>query len=91
MRTILAQEGLRGMYAGYSSFLLRDLPFDAIEFFSYEQGKTLWKAAVGGRELTPGGCGWGVAPVIAALWPREAHMLPALRSALVLLGTECQC
>lgn len=27
------------MYAGYGSFLLRDLPFDAIEFFAYEQLK----------------------------------------------------
>ena len=25
------------MYAGYGAFLLRDLPFDAIEFVSYEQ------------------------------------------------------
>lgn len=27
------------MYAGYGSFLLRDLPFDAIEFLAYEQLK----------------------------------------------------
>lgn len=25
------------MYAGYGAFLLRDLPFDAIEFVAYEQ------------------------------------------------------
>lgn len=25
------------MYAGYGAFMLRDLPFDAIEFVSYEQ------------------------------------------------------
>lgn len=53
-RTVLAKEGVRGLFAGYGSFLLRDLPFDALEFFSYEQAKVMWKAAVGGRELTPG-------------------------------------
>lgn len=25
------------MYAGYGAFMLRDLPFDAIEFMAYEQ------------------------------------------------------
>ncbi len=39
MRTILGREGLRGLYAGYGAFLLRDLPFDAIEFVAYEQIK----------------------------------------------------
>ena len=39
MRTILSREGLRGLYAGYGAFLLRDLPFDAIEFVAYEQIK----------------------------------------------------
>jgi hypothetical protein len=28
---------VRGLYAGYGAFLLRDLPFDAIEFVAYEQ------------------------------------------------------
>jgi hypothetical protein len=37
VRAILAKEGLRGLYAGYGAFLLRDLPFDAIEFVAYEQ------------------------------------------------------
>jgi hypothetical protein len=37
LRTILAKEGVRGLYAGYGAFLLRDLPFDAIEFVAYEQ------------------------------------------------------
>ncbi|KIY99414.1 S-adenosylmethionine carrier protein [Monoraphidium neglectum] len=39
LRTILAKEGVRGLYAGYGAFLLRDLPFDAIEFVAYEQFK----------------------------------------------------
>jgi hypothetical protein len=37
IRAILAKEGVRGLYAGYGAFLLRDLPFDAIEFVAYEQ------------------------------------------------------
>lgn len=39
LRTIVAKEGRRGLFAGYGSFLLRDLPFDAIEFVSYEAFK----------------------------------------------------
>lgn len=42
--SILSKEGVRGMYAGYGSFLLRDLPFDAIEFFAYEQLKHAHRA-----------------------------------------------
>lgn len=37
VRLIVAKEGIRGLYAGYGSFLLRDLPFDAIQFCIYEQ------------------------------------------------------
>ena len=33
VKAIVSKEGVRrGLYAGYGSFLLRDLPFDAIEF-----------------------------------------------------------
>lgn len=47
VRSILANEGLRkGLFAGYGSFLLRDLPFDAIEFISYEQSKLAYSRAV---------------------------------------------
>ncbi|XP_004504005.1 S-adenosylmethionine carrier 1, chloroplastic/mitochondrial [Cicer arietinum] len=37
VRFIASREGFRGFYAGYGSFLLRDLPFDAIQFCIYEQ------------------------------------------------------
>ncbi|KAK2438715.1 S-adenosylmethionine carrier 1, chloroplastic/mitochondrial [Trifolium repens] len=37
VRFIASKEGFRGFYAGYGSFLLRDLPFDAIQFCLYEQ------------------------------------------------------
>lgn len=51
VRHILAREGARGIFAGYGSFLARDLPFDAIEFVMYEQLKLAWRKAAGGREL----------------------------------------
>ncbi|KAJ4701021.1 S-adenosylmethionine carrier 1, chloroplastic/mitochondrial [Melia azedarach] len=37
VRRIVRSEGFKGLYAGYGSFLLRDLPFDAIQFCIYEQ------------------------------------------------------
>ena len=51
VRSILATEGAAGLFAGYGSFLLRDLPFDAIEFVAYEQLKRAYSASVGGRDL----------------------------------------
>ena len=49
---ILTREGMyTGLFAGFGSFLLRDLPFDAIEFASYEQMKLSWKLMSGETEL----------------------------------------
>ncbi|XP_060173169.1 S-adenosylmethionine carrier 1, chloroplastic/mitochondrial-like [Lycium barbarum] len=45
VRRIVAKEGFRGLYAGYGSFLLRDLPFDAIQFCIYEQMRIGYKLA----------------------------------------------
>lgn len=50
VRLIVSKEGFRGLYAGYRSFLLRDLPFDAIQFCIYEQLRIGYKAAAR-REL----------------------------------------
>ena len=36
-----------GLYRGYAAFLLRDLPFDAIEFVAYEQLKLSYMAIAG--------------------------------------------
>lgn len=55
VRGILAREGLRGMFAGYGSFLLRDLPFDAIEFVAYEQLKSAYERTLRLRPAGPGG------------------------------------
>ncbi|KAL6509841.1 putative S-adenosylmethionine carrier 2, chloroplastic [Orobanche gracilis] len=45
VRHIVAKEGFRGLYAGFGSFLLRDLPFDAIQFSIYEQLRIGYKLA----------------------------------------------
>lgn len=50
VRHIATKEGARGLYAGYGAFMLRDLPFDAVEFFTYETLKTMYKRRVE-REL----------------------------------------
>uniref|UniRef100_M1BVS7 S-adenosylmethionine transporter n=2 Tax=Solanum tuberosum TaxID=4113 RepID=M1BVS7_SOLTU len=46
VRLIVSKEGFKGLYAGYGSFLLRDLPFDAIQFCIYEQLRIGYKLAV---------------------------------------------
>ncbi|KAK9748726.1 hypothetical protein RND81_02G076000 [Saponaria officinalis] len=50
VRMIVSKEGFRGLFAGYGSFLLRDLPFDAIQFCIYEQLQIGYKLAAK-REL----------------------------------------
>jgi len=42
VRSILASEGVGGLYAGYLSLVLRELPFDLIEFPLYEFLKASW-------------------------------------------------
>ena len=49
MKNILSKEGMRGLYAGYGSFLLRDLPFDAIEFVTYEQIRKAYRLSLKGQ------------------------------------------
>jgi solute carrier family 25 (mitochondrial S-adenosylmethionine transporter), member 26 len=48
--TIIRKEGRRGMFAGYGAFLLRDLPFDAIEFWAFDTLKINYQRAIG-RDL----------------------------------------
>ncbi|XP_047329144.1 S-adenosylmethionine carrier 1, chloroplastic/mitochondrial-like [Impatiens glandulifera] len=45
VRLILSKEGFKGLYSGYGSFLLRDLPFDAMQFCIYEQLRIGYKLA----------------------------------------------
>ena len=50
VRNILRREGVNGLFAGYGSFLLRDLPFDAIEFVAYEQLKSMYKVGASDQQ-----------------------------------------
>lgn len=54
------------MYAGYASFLLRDLPFDAIEFVAYEQLRKAYRLSLKGkRDINP----WETSAIGAQLAP----------------------
>lgn len=51
--SVARKEGLGGLYAGYWSFMFRDLPFDAIEFVTYEQAKIAYSRYVVKRDVNP--------------------------------------
>lgn len=38
----MQKEGVKGLFAGYGAFILRDMPFDAIEFAAYEALKSVY-------------------------------------------------
>lgn len=91
LRTIIAREGARGIFAGYGSFLLRDLPFDAIEFVAYEQLKKTYKNLIlkDSRELTSAeysvfGAGAG------AVTGFVTTPLDVLKTRLMIQGTQGQ-
>jgi len=45
VRSVWRTSGARGFYAGYGSLVLRELPFDALQFPLYEALKTRWAAS----------------------------------------------
>ncbi len=57
VRSILRSDGVRGFYAGYLSTVIREIPFDALEFAIYEvrpgQAKPSQSEATGGHLLSP--------------------------------------
>ena len=66
--SIIRREGRRGMFAGYGAFLLRDLPFDAIEFWAYDTLKLTYSKAMG-RDLNgveASACGAGAGAITGA-------------------------
>lgn len=73
VQTIVRQEGVRGLFAGYGSFIIRDLPFDAIEFVAYDQLKKAYSLSVGRREEDIRG---HETAVIGALLGLRAVLLP---------------
>jgi len=89
LKTILMREGTKGIFAGYGSFLLRDLPFDAIEFVTYEQLKKGYKKVVlkDSRDLNPAehsvfGAGAGAATGLVTT------PLDVLKTRLMIQGTS---
>ena len=84
MKSIVSREGARGLYAGYGSFLLRDLPFDAIEFVSYEQLKRAYTVTLDGkREINAAEtAAMGACRVMCCMSVRQGA-LPALREQLL--------
>lgn len=86
IKTIISREGLRGMYAGYGSFLLRDLPFDAIEFVAYEQMKHAYGRIVG-RELNPAETG-AIGAFAGAVTGAVTTPLDVLKTRLMIQGEK---
>lgn len=41
LRVLLREEGIKGLWTGYSISLMRDVPFAAVYFLSYEVLKSL--------------------------------------------------
>jgi solute carrier family 25 S-adenosylmethionine transporter 26 len=80
VKAILAAEGVAGLFAGYGSFLLRDLPFDAIEFVAYEQLKRAYMSSVGGRDLH--------APEVSAVGAAAGAVTGVLTTPLDVLKTR---
>ncbi|RKF57529.1 putative mitochondrial carrier [Golovinomyces cichoracearum] len=50
-RTIVRQEGLSALFYGYKATIFRDLPFSALQFFFYEQGRTWARRIKQSREI----------------------------------------
>lgn len=51
LRNILRVEGIRGLYAGYFSTLVREVPFDALQFVMYEAIKARYRRYKGDEPL----------------------------------------
>lgn len=51
VRGTLAKEGVAGFFSGYGSLVLRELPFDAMQFPLYEYLKAQWARRAGVEQL----------------------------------------
>ena len=83
---------MKGLFAGYSSFIIRDLPFDALEFVAYEQLKkgyataaqkhasdvTGWETGIIGEQCALVQPGW-------LLWANPHSLILACCAAYILL------
>ncbi|KAG0605691.1 hypothetical protein M758_9G080500 [Ceratodon purpureus] len=88
VRQIVAKEGIRGLYAGFGSFLLRDIPFDAFQFCIYEQLKIGYGKHVG-RELNdPEAAFMGL--IAGAITGAVTTPLDVIKTRLMIQGTNAQ-
>eukprot|EP00753_Platysulcus_tardus_P009040 PLAT1777.3.p2 GENE.PLAT1777.3~~PLAT1777.3.p2 ORF type:complete len:281 (-),score=144.15 PLAT1777.3:71-913(-) len=51
VRTIMAKEGISGLYAGYMTTIAREIPFDMLQFTLYEAFKARMIESKGGEDL----------------------------------------
>ncbi|CDF37509.1 unnamed protein product [Chondrus crispus] len=51
VRGTMAREGMAGFFSGYGSLVLRELPFDAMQFPLYEFLKKTWAERTGVEQL----------------------------------------
>ncbi|GBG74675.1 hypothetical protein CBR_g19083 [Chara braunii] len=88
VKGILAKEGFKGLYAGFGSFLLRDLPFDAMQFCMYEQLK-LGLKSLARRELRDEEMAV-IGAVSGALTGAITTPLDVIKTRLMVQGTSSQ-
>ncbi|KAJ1424967.1 Mitochondrial carrier protein [Sesbania bispinosa] len=86
IRLIIANEGFKGLYAGYGSFLLRDLPFDAIELCIYEQLRIGYKLAAKRDLNDPENCMLGA--VAGAITGAITTPLDVVKTRLMVQGSQ---
>ncbi|CEO96366.1 Mitochondrial carrier protein [Plasmodiophora brassicae] len=53
VKSIVRRDGVAGLYRGYMSTVLREVPFDALQFALWETLKVQYSNMEGGRTLTP--------------------------------------
>lgn len=52
-RSIVSEQGVRGLFAGWRACLLQDCVFSAIQFLVYEEYCLIYRRAHGGRDMRP--------------------------------------
>lgn len=52
VKGIVATEGVKGLYAGFGSLVIREMPFDLIEFPLYEAMKAEWQRRSPSKKIT---------------------------------------
>lgn len=87
-RQIVAKEGIRGLYAGFGSFLLRDLPFDAFQFCLYEQLKIGYGKKLG-REVNDPEAAF-IGAISGAVTGAFTTPLDVIKTRLMIQGTHVQ-